>query len=219
MRTARRVRVALFVLLIILLPAAVLAQTQPPPADPNAPRDPNAPADPNAPKPPPPQPPPPPPTQPQPSRPSRLFFGGSLGASFGSDVEYWEISPLIGISLTPRLSTGTYLTYRQGTDKRYANDFDFTDYGADLFARFRFARALFLEADYQWLSYERLLTPSDSDRDTYDAFFVGGGLAQPMGGHAAFVIEALYNLNYDDNNINEPYDSPYVVRAGVSVGF
>jgi hypothetical protein len=47
---------------------------------------------------------------------------------------------------------------------------------------------------------------------------VGGGVAQPLGGHAALVLSALYNLSYSDDEPS-PYDSPWFFGAGVSVGF
>ena len=54
--------------------------------------------------------------------------------------------------------------------------------------------------------------------DDYASVFVGGGLSQPMGHNAAFLISAMYNLSYDSNEPS-PYDSPWVIGAGVSVGF
>ena len=52
----------------------------------------------------------------------------------------------------------------------------------------------------------------------FGSVLVGGGIFQPMGGHAALVFSALYNLSYSGNEPS-PYGSPWVYGAGVSVGF
>ena len=53
---------------------------------------------------------------------------------------------------------------------------------------------------------------------THDSFFVGAGFYRPISRNAAFVVSASYNLTYEENEPS-PYDSPWVIGAGVNVGF
>lgn len=41
----------------------------------------------------------------------------------------------------------------------------------------------------------------------------------PMGPHAAFNATILYDLLHDSGDPYRPYDSPWVFRVGVGVGF
>src|SRR5512139_2071357 len=98
----RRLPVAI---LLALLPLAATAQTEPAPPPPSpAPES----------------------LPPRPPASERLFWGGGIGMSFG-DVDYVELSPLVGMRVTPRFDAGVSLTYRWRSDDRY--DVDTSDYG------------------------------------------------------------------------------------------
>ena len=177
-----------------------------------------------APEPTPPQPAPPPPTQetapPPPPKPhvNRFFFGGGVGLSFG-DVDYFEISPMIGVRVIPRFDVGLQPFYRWVKDTRYSPDLETYDYGASLFARFRVISSFYVEADYQYTNYEYPTSATQTTRSTYDAFLAGAGFYQPVGRNVGFNVGVLYDFSYNSNDINRPYDSPWRVQAGVSVGF
>jgi hypothetical protein len=189
--------------LFLALPA--LAQVQPPP--------------------PPPSPPPQPPPQAQAEAPpapapaaSKWFFGGGIGASFG-DVDYIEIAPLIGYRLHPRVSTGLGVFWRDRSDDRYSPSVDTTDYGGSLFAQALVTRPIFVHAEYEYVDYEYPTVDGGTARDSTSSFFLGAGVYQPLGGRAGLYASALYNLSYDADDLSSPYDSPWVYRVGVSVGF
>ena len=149
----------------------------------------------------------------------KLFFGGGMGLSFG-DVDYISIEPLIGIHLNPKLSVGTTLIYRYTSDSRYEEDIHYNDYGARAFLQFYPVPNFFGQVEYEYLDYEYVLLPSfDTERTTAGSVFVGGGVSQPIGKGSAFFASALYNLSYDDNDPLSPYDTPWVIRVGVGVGF
>jgi len=139
-----------------------------------------------------------------------------VGASFG-DVDYVEVSPLIGFRVTSRLSTGVGVFYRWKNDDRFNSSVDTQDWGASLFGRLVLFRGIFAHAEYEYVDYEYLtVTGTESDTDTN----VLGGLGFSRGaGRAGFYALALYNFSYDDNDVLEPYDSPWIYRVGVSVGF
>jgi hypothetical protein len=149
---------------------------------------------------------------------NRLFFGGGVGFSFG-DVEYYEISPIIGLRLAPRVTTGLSLTYRHVTDKRYNEDITTNTYGAAVFAQWVLFRNLFAEGKYQYLSYDVPTGNGGTSRYNYDSFLAGGGYLVPLGGKGAAFMSALYDFSYDSNDVYTPYSDPWVFEAGVTFGF
>ena len=48
---------------------------------------------------------------------------------------------------------------------------------------------------------------------------VGGGVAQPISKNASIFATALYNLSYDSSELQSPYDSPFILRAGIGIHF
>jgi len=176
-----------------------------------------------------PTPPPPPPPQPQPQQEQqpppesswlkgRWFFGGGFGASFGT-VDTISVAPMVGLRVAPRVSVGVQPFYSWVDDGRYSPNLTFNDYGATLFARVRVFRSLFGEADYLYSNYEYPSGPGQTSRADYNAFLAGGGYAIPLGGNASLYVSALYDFSYDDNDPFLPYDSPWRVQVGATVGF
>lgn len=149
---------------------------------------------------------------------SNVFYGGGIGLSFGT-IDYIEIAPMIGIQVTDEFSTGINLLYRYRDDSRYSPSLSTNDYGGGLFARYRFLPSLFAQTEYEYLSFEYYDFDGNTERDTYSSFLVGGGLSQPMGHNVALNAVVLYNISYSDSDFYRPYDSPWVVRVGVSAGF
>lgn len=159
--------------------------------------------------------PPPPPSR---SWHDRMFFGGGMGLGFG-DVDFVSIEPLFGVHLSPKFTVGGSLIYRWTSDDRYAETLNTTDYGARAFVQYFPVPNFFGQLEYEYLDYEYPVSSFDTARTSAGSLFVGGGISQPMGHNAAFFASTLYNLSYDDTDPNRPYDSPWVIRAGVSVGF
>lgn len=146
----------------------------------------------------------------------RMFTGGGLGASFSSYYTFVSVSPLVGVAVTPRLATGVQLTYRFSQYKTYTPQLTTHDYGVSPFVRFNVYGPLFLHAEYEYLNYEYPYSVSDTERRGFSSFMAGGGLFQPVGRHAGLYLLALYNFSYGPNS---PYDSPLVLRAGITAGF
>jgi len=149
----------------------------------------------------------------------KLFYGGGFGLGFG-DVDYYEIWPLVGINLTPALGVGVQFLYRHRKDKRYQQTLTTDDYGTTLFGRYRFPGPFYLEAEYEYLDYEyyrATINGLTTERNNFSSFLAGGGISQAVGGNASVYATVLYNFSYDQKN--SPYDSPWITRFGVGVGF
>jgi hypothetical protein len=148
----------------------------------------------------------------------RIFYGGGIGLAFG-DVQYLEISPLLGVNLTKQLAMGVQLLYRRRRDTRYYNDLTTNDYGATLFGRYRLPGPFYLQAEYEYLDYEYRVNYSTNatERSNFSSFLAGGGVSQAVGGNASIYATLLYNFSYDQED--SPYSYPWILRFGVGVGF
>lgn len=148
----------------------------------------------------------------------RFFFGGGIGAAFGT-VDYLEIAPLVGFRAAPRVDLGVQPFYRWTNDDQYSTNVEYTDYGARFFARVRIVSNFFAEADYQFTSYEYLNVSGGTTRASNNAFLAGGGYTMPVGRNVGLYFSALYDFTYDDNDPYGAYDSPVQFQFGVAVGF
>jgi hypothetical protein len=126
------------------------------------------------------------------------------------------VSPLIGYKITPKLAAGVQVQYRYTRYKQVTPKISTNDYGISPFVRYNIYSPFFLQAEYEYLNYEFPITTSESIRKQYNSFLAGGGIFQPLGRRAGF-----YNFSYRAAGVNEitPYDSPLVLRVGVTAGF
>jgi len=147
----------------------------------------------------------------------RVWFGGGVGLGFG-DVDYVSVEPVVGFNVTSKISVGGGLIYRSTKDGRASPSFRTTDYGADVFTRYRVLGPVFLQAEYEHLRYEYSLGGA-KERDDFDSVLAGAGFSTPLGGRASFFALALYNFSYDAEDLQSPYADAWSYRAGVSFGF
>jgi hypothetical protein len=148
----------------------------------------------------------------------RIVTGGGLGLGFGSVRDYISVSPMIGYRLTARLLAGTGITYRYTNYKVFRPSLKLNDYGLNPFLRFTVYRNIFIQTEYEYLDYEYALSSRETTRMNFDSFMAGGGFIQPLGDRLSFYLMALYNFSYDDTDVLSPYDSPFVIRAGINIG-
>ena len=148
----------------------------------------------------------------------RLWFGGGVGLSFGT-VDWVEIAPIVGYSATDKLSFGGGVLYRYRQDGRFAGSPSTNDYGANVFVRYRITPWVFAQGEYEYLSYEFILSDLSKDRDNFNSILAGPGISRPLGKRTSFFALGLYNFSYDDNDVFSPYDDEWIFRVGVSVGF
>lgn len=148
----------------------------------------------------------------------RIVTGGGLGLGFGSVQDYVSVSPMIGYRLTARLLAGTGVTYRYTNYKVFRPSIKLNDYGVNPFLRFTVYRNIFIQTEYEYLNYEYPLASRETTRMNFDSYMAGGGFIQPLGNRLSFYLMALYNFSYDDLDPYSPYDSPFVIRAGINIG-
>lgn len=146
----------------------------------------------------------------------RWFAGGGIGLSFGT-VDFIEIVPVIGYRFTPRIHAGLQLLYRYRNDGRYVEDVTTTDYGGTVFGRFFVGEGVFFEVDYEYISFELVNFDLSTYREDEGNVLGGIGYSAPISRHAGFFVVVLYNFTYDDRFSG--YEDPWLIRAGVTVGF
>lgn len=152
----------------------------------------------------------------------RIFTGGGLGASFGTNIDYVSVSPLIGYKVTPKFAPGISFTYQYTNYKYVTPKISTSSYGVSPFARYNIYKNVFLHAEYEYLNYEFPVIGSESLRKSYNSFLAGGGFFQPIGRNAGFFVLALYNFSYRSPTSAsdfQPYDSPLILRLGITAGF
>ena len=157
----------------------------------------------------------------------RLFFGGNFGFSFGSTTSI-IVSPLAGIYITPRLSSGLGIRYEY-YKSNYPGivAFDTHIYGGSVFTRYMIFKnmaetfgvgelgtGMFLQGEYEVLSLEsRYFDHSytdPGDRFLLHSVLAGGGIYQPIGKRAGLLLTVLWNLNESYRSI---YSNP-IIRLG-----
>lgn len=146
----------------------------------------------------------------------RMFFGGSIGMTFG-DYTRLSIQPLIGYQLTPKASTGVKFIYEYIKDKRYTPELTANNYGGSLFGRLRFIPNAYAHAEFAYISYEFQTFSGASTRDEVPFLFLGGGMVQRISPNASAYVEVLFDVLQDNKS---PYDDwePFV-SVGVMAGF
>jgi hypothetical protein len=152
----------------------------------------------------------------------RIFTGGGFGASFSSYFDFVSVSPLIGYRITPKLAGGIQVQYRYTKYKTTSPKISTNDYGISPFVRYSVYGPFFLHVEYEYLNYEFPITTRESIRKDYNSFMAGGGFFQPIGRRAGLFAMALYNFSYRQSNSPSdftPYDSPLVLRIGITAGF
>lgn len=151
----------------------------------------------------------------------RIFTGGGFGLSFGSYSTFVSVSPLVGYRITDKLAAGVGFQYRYTKYKQYTPSFSTNDYGTNIFVRYNVYSPFFLHAEYEYLNYQLINSLGEKSRSGYNSVMAGGGIFQPVGRRAGFYVMALYNFSYTDPLPGEfsPYDSPLILRAGITAGF
>lgn len=140
----------------------------------------------------------------------KIAPGGNFSLQFGS-ITFIEVSPMVGYRFTDNFTAGPGITYRYFK----VRGFDASSiYGPRAFARYVIGRQFFVQSEYEHLSVE---FPTGDPRtpvtrEWVPGLFIGGGLFQPIGQRAGFMIGAFYNLNYD--SVRSPYSRPWVFNAG-----
>jgi hypothetical protein len=141
----------------------------------------------------------------------RLYFGGNFRMQFGT-VTLIDFSPLVGVMITPKFSSGVGVTYQYFNDQRYIGG-ETSSYGGRLFSRYNVLPNIFLHAEYESINFDNYNFLSERfERIWSDALFLGGGYFAPFGPRGGANFTFLYNVLHD--NLRSPYGEPYVIRVG-----
>ncbi|MEM9339536.1 MAG: hypothetical protein AAGA66_12455 [Bacteroidota bacterium] len=147
----------------------------------------------------------------------KVFYGGGFGFSSGAASTNVGLSPFVGYRITQRLLAGFGINYQYVRFKR-ANT-SISNYGWNVFTRYNLARQFFIQTEFEQLNFEFFTGSNEqTERDLYNAMYVGAGYSESLGGRAAFSVSALYNVLYNAADDPQPYNSPWLIRAGLGVG-
>lgn len=142
----------------------------------------------------------------------RMYFGGMLGASFGT-ITSVQVMPVVGYRIMHRWSAGIGAQYQYFKDGRVPS-YDTHMYGGNIHTRVYIWDNLFAHGEFEVLSLEfRDLTLPDYPlrRGNIPALFVGAGYFMPIGQRSGFAITFLYDLIQD---VNSPYFQNFTLRMG-----
>jgi len=150
----------------------------------------------------------------------RITIGGDLGLSFGNQLTYIRIAPVLGYIVSPKLTVGAGPSFQYWEDKRFIPALETTIYGGSTFGRFFVIEQLFLQAEFEVLNLEEInFSPggdfSNRNRVTIPVFFVGGGFSQRTAGGSGFFVSLMYDIIGD---LNSPYPNDLVLRVGGFIG-
>lgn len=144
----------------------------------------------------------------------RMYYGGNFSLQFGS-LTYIDVSPLAGVMLTERFSTGLGATYQYLSFRRTKSSSSV--YGGRIFGRYNITENFFAHTEFESLNTAYVVPGATPDqdkitRDWVNGVFIGGGYFTPFGSRGGPNITLLYNLTYDSRR--SPYNEPYVIRVG-----
>jgi hypothetical protein len=145
----------------------------------------------------------------------RLYFGGSVGFSFG-DYSRISVTPMIGCRLTKMWSVGVRAGYEHIKDERYAETLTSDNYGGSAFLRFRPIPQLYLHGEYAYYSYKFQTANFESDREWVPFLFAGGGYVQQISPRVSAFVEVLVDVLRDDRSPYEDWDP--MISVGVWAG-
>lgn len=165
---------------------------------------------------------------------NRVFFGGNIGGSLSFTRNYaqFQLSPIVGIYLTERLSIGGGPTYDFLSYLEINGRFKAHSFGARAFSRYDILDNIFAHAEFEYTRYTNnindLVSPSVSTFPSKGSLIrlpLGGGYRQHLGGRSYFNLMVLYDVFYQVNRENNNYgflnDSGYngfIFRFGVNIG-
>lgn len=151
----------------------------------------------------------------EPSSERKMFFGGTIGLSFGS---YFRIGvqPMVGWNLSPKVAAGFKVGYEYINDKRYTPTVTWHNYGASVFGRFRFIPQAYLHGEFAYVNYGAKTTNLENERVWVPFLYLGGGFYKPISKSTALFVEVLFDVLQDSNS---PYDAwQPMISFGVVAG-
>lgn len=146
----------------------------------------------------------------------KLFFGGSLGLSFGSYTQV-AVYPQIGYRITPKLTTGIEVGYIYISDSRYNTTYNYSNYGASIFAQYRILKPVYVHVEYAAYNYlVGYKVDGAENRDWINFLFLGAGFIQKVGKATHIYAQVKFDVLQENNS---PYGWDPLFSVGANVGF
>jgi len=143
----------------------------------------------------------------------RLFFGGNVGAWFGTTT-YIYLQPLVGCKINKQFSVGGGFTYNYFSQTYGGQKYTSTIYGGNAFARYLVTENFFAQLGWDKLSVPDYTTGIMDSRAWVDNILVGGGYRQAFSERGSFVAAIFYNINQTPLS---PYPNP-IIQIGFNIG-
>jgi hypothetical protein len=143
--------------------------------------------------------------------PSRLRYGGSLGATFG-DITFVEVSPTVGYLFTDKILAGIGGRYMYYEERFRFFSYKTNIYGGSVFGQYFFHESILGHTEIEILNLDDRIIADE--RANVTSFFVGGGYRSMISDRSFASILILFNLTKDANT---PYPNP-VVRVNFGFG-
>ncbi|MEP0986586.1 hypothetical protein [Ekhidna sp.] len=149
----------------------------------------------------------------------KIYYGGGGGFSTSANQTNISIFPQIGYKITDRYSAGIGIIYQYVKIKRPV-DASLSNFGWSVFNRFNVTDQFFGYAEFERLTFEYFtsFSPERTEKSAFNSLLVGAGYSEQISDRASFNVMALYNVLYDESETPRPYNSPWVLRAGLGIG-
>lgn len=129
----------------------------------------------------------------------RIYVGGEVGLSFGTNSSYIHLSPIVGYDITEKLSAGFLGMYQLWHFKDfYDNSFNYHSYGGGIFTRFRPIPQIITQLEFDLFNTNDFASGT-LDRVNVPAFMLGLGYANDFGNGAYYQIMLMYDFINDPN--------------------
>lgn len=149
----------------------------------------------------------------------RLYFGGSVGLTFGTytSISIW---PLVGYKMTPKLSVGIQPGYEYLRYNYYGLKYKSNNYGMRVFNRFRFINQAFTHVEFAYIKNElswndQVTNEKETDNFWVPFLFLGGGYVQNLGGAGSVYFQVLFDVINDENSPYNSWEPFYTIGFGV----
>jgi hypothetical protein len=147
---------------------------------------------------------------------SKVYYGGYVGATFG-DYSSIKVSPMVGYHVSPVLSAGLRFKYEYVSANYYNQDFNASNYGGSVFSYARVHPNVFLQAEFEYMSYEWPTSATETVREWVPFLYLGGGAVTQLSGNVSLVASVLVDVLQDDNSPYGEWEPMFSV--GVIAGF
>jgi len=153
-------------------------------------------------------------------KPENLFYGGSLGISFGSTYTFVNLSPQVGYRFNRYFAAGTGINFIYSST-RYEFDQYRENYllaGLNIFGRLYPINQIFIQAqpeiNYSWGKQKFYYSRPDEKLEgrVFPSLLVGAGAAIPMGRNGALLLMLQYDVIQNER-------TPYGTRPFFNIGF